>query len=126
MSETFDPSKHILVVRDRDTGRHVHVEFAEVVQKIAAAPAPVAKPVDLTDVYLRIAQLEANAPQPIEGLSRAVSDGAASLAQIAARLTKLEHAYQSHSHDYNLTDQQLQIIASAVLEQLRLAGVKAA
>lgn len=123
MSETFDPAKHILVVRDRETGRHVHVEFQEVVRQIAAAPA---MPVDLSEVHRRLAALETRLPTSDGELARSVFDAAANLSGINARLATLEAAYGVHSHDYKLSEHDLQMIASAVLEQIRLAGVKAA
>lgn len=127
MTTKFDPTQHILVVRDATSGRHVHVAWVDVLQQIAATPQ--ATTLDLAPIIARIEAMERRPESPLvadTGLSQSVADASAALANIAARLNKLEAAYSTHEHDYKLADDQLKVIASAVLDQIRRAGVKAA
>lgn len=119
--QAFDPAQHILVVRDKDTGKHVHVTWSDVLAKVAT-PAEAAKPLDLSDLYRRLAAVESI---PVQGadLAQAVADAAARLSILLDRVAKLEVDYRGHSHDYKIPEAQLQVIAAAVLEQMRLAGV---
>lgn len=110
MTIAFDPAQHILVVRDKDSGKHQHVKFSDVIQQVqiaAAVPAPAA-----------------TVTEP--ALVRAISDAATAIARLADRIAKLEADYVQHSHDYRLSEDQLQVIASAVLEQIRRAGLRVA
>lgn len=118
---TFDPAQHILVVRDKDTGKHIHVSYQDVIDQIKSAPSP---GVDVAPILERLALLEQR--PSVESIAGAVSSAAASLAVLSDRLSKLEAEYRSHSHDYKLSEQQLQVIASAVMAELGKAGLKAA
>lgn len=121
--QAFDPERHILVVRDKDTGRHVHVAWRDVLVQLSAAPAPIqvaAPAVDLTPLLRRLEALE-GLPRA-DSMAGAVSDAAAQLAGIAHRITALERRHDTHEHHYNLTAQQVESIVAAVVAQMRVAA----
>lgn len=114
----FDPNQHIMVVRDKSTGRHVHVEWSTVIAQIAAAPSATA--VDLSPLTARVAALECRpAPETVDisSLVSAVADASAQLATIAHRLAQLERKHETHEHNYNFSAEQVSTIVAAVADR---------
>lgn len=114
----FDPEKHILVVRDATTGKHVHVVWADVLRQLSVAPPTT----DLSGIEARITSLEQRPasqsvmpPDPrigrmegnIQALASAVADAARTLA--------------SHQHDYTLSEEHVrsivELVAARVLQE---------